>query len=45
MVNEELPAGVHEVEVDMAGLPDGIYLIRLQAGKELVTKKLVKIRD
>ncbi|MBU2650041.1 MAG: T9SS type A sorting domain-containing protein [Bacteroidetes bacterium] len=43
LVNEVMPAGVHEMELDVSSLPDGIYILRLQADSEVVTRKLVKI--
>ncbi|MBU2651098.1 MAG: T9SS type A sorting domain-containing protein [Bacteroidetes bacterium] len=43
LVNEVMPAGVHEMELDVSALPEGVYLVRLQAGDGVVTKKLVKI--
>jgi len=43
LVNEVMPAGVHEMELDVSSLPDGIYILRLQAGGEVVTRKLVNI--
>jgi photosystem II stability/assembly factor-like uncharacterized protein len=41
LVDEYKPAGVHKVSWDAAGLPAGIYLVRLQAGNEVAGAKVV----
>jgi len=43
VLDENLPAGEHVVRFDASGLPDGIYLARLQAGEEVATGRIVKI--
>ena len=45
LLNEEMMPGSHEVEVDLSGQPAGIYFIRIQAGDDVFTRKLVKIND
>ncbi len=40
MEEEKLP-GEHEIEVDVSDLPAGVYFVRLQAGGQIVTKKLI----
>jgi len=37
-------AGEHEMNIDLIDLPDGLYFIRLQAGKEVETAKLILIK-
>lgn len=37
----EMPAGYHHQWLNLSHLPDGIYLLRLHAGKEVETAKLV----
>lgn len=37
----EKKMGTHQFEVDCSDLSKGIYLVKLQAGKDMVTKKLV----
>lgn len=37
-------AGEHTMKVDLSNLPDGIYFIRLQAGEDVETAKLVLIK-
>jgi len=38
------PAGEYTMDLDLSDLPDGIYFIRLQAGKEVETAKLILIK-
>jgi len=45
LVDEIQPAGEYLVQFNVADLPAGLYFIRLQAGKESVTGKMVKIGD
>jgi hypothetical protein len=35
--------GEYTIRIDVSDLPAGIYLIRLQAGSESVTRKIVKL--
>lgn len=37
-------AGVHPVEFRAVGLPSGLYLCRLQAGNEVVTRRMLVLR-
>ncbi|MEM9930682.1 MAG: DUF1501 domain-containing protein, partial [Bacteroidota bacterium] len=37
-----LPAGAHQFEVDLAPYPSGVYLVRLQAGVAVASRRLVK---
>jgi hypothetical protein len=43
LAGEKQSAGEHEVRFDASDLPAGIYIIRLQAGSESVTRKIVKL--
>jgi len=43
LVNRIQPAGEYEVLFNASGLPEGIYLIRLQAGPGSAARKLVKL--
>ncbi|RJP74104.1 MAG: T9SS C-terminal target domain-containing protein, partial [Candidatus Zixiibacteriota bacterium] len=38
------PAGTHEVTFDGAGLPSGVYLVRLQAGEVSQVQKVVLLK-
>jgi hypothetical protein len=40
----EVEAGSHDVKLDAASLPSGVYLYRLQAGSHVETKKLLVLR-
>jgi hypothetical protein len=44
LVNEELPAGVHEVKFDASSLTSGIYFYQLQAGSFIQTNKMVYLK-
>ncbi len=37
---EQMP-GEHEIEIDMSGLPAGVYFIRLQTGNVVAVRKLI----
>ncbi|MCK5788814.1 MAG: T9SS type A sorting domain-containing protein [Chlamydiia bacterium] len=41
--SEMTPVGAHQHQVDLSSLPNGYYLLRLQIGNEVVTRKVVKI--
>ncbi len=43
LVNEMMPAGEHEIEMDVSDLPDGVYFVRVQAGQEVAVKKLLVV--
>jgi len=44
LINKEMPAGEHEFEIDLSDLKEGIYLIRVQAGKEMAVSKIILAR-
>jgi len=44
LLNEEKPAGVYEVEIDLSDLPAGVYFIRMQSGDQVATGKIVLMR-
>jgi hypothetical protein len=44
LVNEKQTAGEYSIQLDASDLPAGIYLIRLQAGEEVFTEKLVVMK-
>jgi hypothetical protein len=44
IVNEEKPAGNHNVDFTASSLPSGIYFYRLQAGDFIQTKKMVLLK-
>jgi len=43
LVNKTQSSGEYQVPFDPSGLPAGIYYVRLQAGNEVVTRKVVKL--
>ncbi len=44
LVNEELPAGVHEVKFDASSLTSGIYFYQLTTDNFIETKKMVYLK-
>ena len=44
LVSDRQPAGRHEVAFDVADLPSGVYLYRLQAGDTVQSKRLTIVR-
>ena len=44
LVNEVQQDGKHEVVFDGKGLLSGIYLVKLQAGEEILTTKIIKLK-
>jgi hypothetical protein len=40
---QEIPAGTHQLAVDLGGLPAGLYLVRLQAGDGSYQQRVVKL--
>jgi len=45
VLDKNLPAGEHVVRYDASQLHGGIYLVRVKAGVEAVTEKLVVQRE
>ena len=41
LLNSEIPAGEHELKFNAAGLPSGVYIFRLEAGKYSSAIKMV----
>ena len=41
LVNEDKPAGKYTVIFDATNIPDGIYIVKLQAGNRITTKKMI----
>jgi len=39
--DERTPAGFHQVEFRRPGLPNGLYLSRLQAGRDVLARKML----
>jgi hypothetical protein len=44
LVDEEIPAGTHEVEFDAEGFTSGIYFYRLQTGNYSEMRKMILLR-
>jgi hypothetical protein len=44
LVQQEQPAGYHEVRFDASTIPSGMYLYRIQAGTYVATRKLIFVR-
>ena len=44
LVNEEKPAGTHEVDFNAADLPSGVYMYKIKAGDYVQTRKMLLIK-
>ena len=44
LVDGEQPSGVHEITMEPDGLASGVYLLRLQAGDAVTTRRLTIVR-
>ena len=44
LVNEEMPAGLHEVDFDANNLASGIFFYTLSAGNKNITKKMILMK-
>jgi len=43
LIEDEASPGIHEMEIDVSDLPAGVYFLRIQAGDEVLMKKVVKM--
>lgn len=41
LVNGNFPSGQHQIQLNMAGFPDGVYYYRLESATQILTKKLL----
>ncbi len=41
LVNGNFPSGKHQIQLNMAGFPDGGYYYRLESATQILTKKLL----
>jgi hypothetical protein len=41
LANWKMPAGEHEIEIDISDLPCGVYFVRVQDGNEVAAAKLL----
>jgi hypothetical protein len=44
LVNGTMPAGRHQVTFDASGLASGVYLVRLEAGGEVFTRRMTLVK-
>jgi len=44
LINEEQSAGIHRINFTAGDLSSGIYLYRIQAGSQVITKKMILMR-
>jgi hypothetical protein len=44
LVNDTLPAGQHSVIFNATGLPSGVYIVRLQADGETLTRRITLLK-
>ena len=44
LVNGQVPAGEHQVTFNAASLSSGMYMYRLQAGTQIMTKKMMLVK-
>ena len=45
LADTEMPPGKHKVTFDASGLPGGVYFCQLQAGKKIVTQKIILLKN
>jgi hypothetical protein len=43
-INEKLPAGFHEINIDSNNLSSGVYLYRIQSGDFIQSKKMILMK-
>ncbi len=44
LISTNLPAGRHQLQIDGTSLASGIYLLRLQAGREIKVKRMLLVK-
>jgi len=44
LVNENRPAGFHEINFDASNLSSGMYIYRIQAGEFVETRKMTLVK-
>lgn len=44
LINDNMPAGYHEISWNASNFSSGIYFYRLEAGNEMITKKMVLLK-
>jgi hypothetical protein len=44
VLDQKLPEGEHLVQYNLSGLPEGMYVVRVCAGREVASSKIVKVR-
>jgi hypothetical protein len=44
LVNEAHPAGSHNVPLDASELSSGVYIYRLEAGNQVLSKKMILVK-
>ena len=44
LINKELNAGYHEINIDAKNLPSGVYFYRIQSGDFVQTKKMILMK-
>ena len=44
LVNNDISAGSYNVNFDATGLPSGVYFYRLEAGEQIITKKMILMK-
>jgi hypothetical protein len=44
LIDKNLTEGNHVTNWNVSGLPQGVYLLRLQAGERTVTQKIIKVQ-
>lgn len=45
LVNGNFPSGKHQIQLNVAGFPDGVYYYRLESATQILTKKLLVLKD
>ena len=44
LVDDIIPAGTHSMTFNASGLPSGVYVMRLQSGGQVLTRRMMLLK-